>query len=292
MALYGGIEAGGTKFACAIGTGPDDLRASLRIPTRDPATTLAEAVTFFRSHPERLSAVGIGSFGPIDPRVGSPTFGHITSTPKAGWANTHITDAVGRALKVPVAFDTDVNAAAVAEHMWGAARGKKTILYLTVGTGIGGGAMIHGRRLHGLLHPEMGHVVVPRAHGDTFEGICPYHADCLEGMASGPAIAARWGREGAALAPDHPAWRFEAHYLAMAIVSFVVTLAPERVILGGGVMKQRQLFPMIRTAVQSRLNGYFKVSAITEAIDTYIVAPALGDNAGMLGGIALAMTAA
>ena len=290
MALYGGMEAGGTKFACAVGTSPDDIRASARFATRSPGETLAEAVAFFRAQPERIAAVGIGSFGPIDPRIGSPTYGQITSTPKKGWAYTSIVDEIGQCLGVPVAFDTDVNAAALAEHTWGVARGKNTFLYLTVGTGIGGGAIVHGHRLHGALHPEMGHVFVPRAPGDVFAGCCPYHGDCLEGMASGPAIAARWGQPGASLPPAHPAWQLEAHYLGLAIIGFILALAPECVILGGGVMKQQQLFPMIRATVQRRLNDYYKVPAITQSIATFIVPPALGDDAGVLGGIALAAT--
>jgi len=290
MALYGSIEAGGTKFVCAVGTGPDDLRAPVRFPTRDPASTIAEAVDFFRSQPDPVDAIGIGSFGPIDPRRESPTFGYITSTPKKGWSQTPITHEIRNALGIPVAFDTDVNAAALAENRWGAARGAQTFLYLTIGTGIGGGAIVHGRPLHGALHPEMGHVYVPRAEGDTFAGICPYHSDCLEGMASGPAIAARWGQNAASLPPEHRAWKFEAHYLGVAIVGFVLTLSPEYVILGGGVMKQGQLFPMIRAVVRERLNNYYKIPALIESLDTYVIPPAWGGNAGVLGGIALAAT--
>ena len=292
MPLYGGIEAGGTKFACAVGTGPGDVRASVRFATRGPDETLDEAVAFFLAQPERPRSIGIGSFGPIDPQRGSPTYGYITSTPKPGWADTPIASIIAKRLGVPVAFDTDVNAAALAEHVWGVARGKKTFLYLTVGTGIGGGSIVHGRRLHGALHPEMGHVAVLRAEGDTFPGTCPYHLDCLEGMAAGPAIEARWGRKAASLSPDHAAWRLEAHYLGQAVAGFVLTLAPERVILGGGVMKQRQLFPMIREVVQTRLNSYYPLAPLTQGADTYIVPPALGDDAGVLGGIALAATVA
>ncbi len=286
--MYGGIEAGGTKFVCAVGTGPDDVRSIARFPTRSPAETLAEAVAFFRAQPELPAAVGIGSFGPVDPCPGSPTYGYITGTPKAGWANTDVAGAVTRGLGVPTVFDTDVNAAALAEHRWGVAQDVNTILYLTVGTGIGGGALVHGRRLHGLMHPEMGHVLLPRAEGDAFEGICPYHGNCLEGLASGPALEARWNRPASELEEDHPAWETEAHYLGLAIVGFVLTLSPERVILGGGVMHQRQLFPRIREVVQSRLNGYIRRAAITRDIARYIVPPALGDRAGVLGSLALA----
>ncbi len=286
--FYGGIEAGGTKFVCAIGTEPDNVRAITRFPTRSPAETLAEAVAFFRAQPELPAAIGIGSFGPLDPRPGSPTYGYITGTPKAGWANTDVAGAVTRGLGVPIVFDTDVNAAALAEHRWGAAQDVNTILYLTVGTGIGGGALVHGRRLHGLMHPEMGHVLLPRAEDDAFEGICPYHGNCLEGLASGPALESRWSRPASELEEDHPAWEMQAYYLGLAIVGFVLTLSPERVILGGGVMHQRQLFPRIREVVQSRLSGYIRRAAITRDIARYIVPPALGDRAGVLGSLALA----
>ena len=286
--LYGGIEAGGTKFVCALGTGPDDVRALTRFPTRTPDETLAEAIAFFREQPEPPVAIGIGSFGPVGPNPASPTYGHITSTPKPGWANTDVAGAVRRALGVPVAFDTDVNAAALGEHRWGAAQDVDTFLYLTVGTGIGGGGLVRGRRLHGLVHPEMGHIFVPRAPGDDFEGSCPYHGACLEGLATGPALQKRWGRPAHELPEDHPAWAFEAYYLARAVANYVLVLSPERIILGGGVMHQAHLFPMIREQVQRALNGYVQAAPILDAIDRYIVPPALGDRAGVLGSMALA----
>ncbi|RMF63832.1 MAG: ROK family protein, partial [Bacteroidetes bacterium] len=211
---YGAVEAGGTKFVCAVGTGPDDVRALTRFPTTTPEETLARTLDFFRSQPEPPVALGVGSFGPLDPDPSSPTYGYITRTPKPGWSHTDVAGTLGRALGVPVAFDTDVNAAAVGEHRWGAARGLDTFIYLTVGTGIGGGGLVGGRRLHGLVHPEMGHVLVPRAPSDDFAGHCPFHGACLEGMAAGPALQARWGRPGADLSADHPAWDLEAHYLA------------------------------------------------------------------------------
>lgn len=290
--LYGAIEAGGTKFVCAVGTGPDDLRAVERFPTTLPAETLGRALAFFRRQPEPIAALGVGSFGPVDLDAASPTYGHVTSTPKAGWAGAAVVAPLGEALGVPVAFDTDVNAAALGEHRWGAARGLHTFVYLTVGTGIGGGALVEGRRLHGVLHPEMGHVPVPREAGDAFAGTCPYHGDCLEGLAAGPALAARWGQPAEALAPGHPAWDLEARYLASALAGYVLTLAPQRLILGGGVMQQAQLFPLVRRHLLRRLGGYFQARALTEAVDTYVVPPALGDRAGVLGGLALAQEAA
>ncbi len=293
MALYGGIEAGGTKFVCAVGTGPEDIRAETRFPTTSPQETIARAIRFFQEAQERLgetlSAVGIASFGPVDLIPTSPTFGYITSTPKPGWQNVDLLGEIRRGLGVPVGFDTDVNGAALAEGRWGAARGLDTFIYLTVGTGIGGGGMVGGRLIHGMLHPEMGHIRIPHdRERDPFAGCCPFHGDCLEGLACGPAIEQRWGARGETLPPDHPAWPLEAHYLALALANFICTLSPQRIILGGGVMNQRHLFPMIRREVQELLNGYIPTPPILRDIDAYIVPPALGERAGILGAIALA----
>jgi len=288
MTIYGGIEAGGTKFVCAVGTGPNDIRAETRFPTTTPQETIAHAIAFFREQGP-LAAIGIASFGPVDPNPASPTFGYITSTPKPGWANTDLAGPLKTALGVPVGFDTDVNGAALGEHHWGASQSLDTFIYLTIGTGIGGGAMVEGKLLHGVMHPEMGHIRIPHDRDqDPFEGICPFHIDCLEGLASGPAIEARWGTRAETLPPDHPAWELEAAYIAYALVNFTLTLAPHRIILGGGVMEQKQLFPLIRAKVQELLNGYLQVSEILEGIDDYIVPPGLGERAGVLGAIALA----
>lgn len=293
MQLFGGIEAGGTKFVCAVGTGPDDLRVVERFPTTTPAETIAQVAAFFRRFPEPVAAVGIGAFGPVDLHPQSPAYGMITSTPKPGWQNTDLRGQIHAALQVPVGFDTDVNAAMLGEHRWGAARGLDTALYLTVGTGIGGGAVVGGRLLHGLVHPEMGHIPVRRdPRRDPFAGVCPFHGDCLQGLAAGPALEGRWGTRAANLAPDHPAWALEAHYLALALVSFICTLSPQRIILGGGVMQQEHLFPRVREQVQGLLQGYVQSPAILERIDEYIVPPALGSQAGVLGAIALAQQAA
>jgi len=292
MPLWGGIEAGGTKFVCAVGTGPDDLRAQVRFPTTTPAESIGQAIEFFeRQQREKdpLAGVGIASFGPVDPNPHSPTFGYITTTPKPGWAHTDFAGAVRRALRVPVGFDTDVNGAALAERRWGAALGLDTFVYLTIGTGIGGGGMVGGQLIHGLLHPEMGHFRVPHdRERDPFDGVCPYHGDCLEGLATGPALEARWGQPGEKLPVHHPAWELEADYLALGLVSIICILSPQRVILGGGVMKQRRLFPLVRRRVQELLNGYLQAPAILDRIDDYIVPPALGSRAGVLGAIALA----
>ncbi len=288
---YGGIEAGGTKFVCAVGTGPDDIRAEIRFPTTTPDETIGRATTFFRQQAKEveLAAIGIGSFGPVDPNPASPTFGFITTTPKHGWQDVDFAGAVDRALNLPVGFDTDVNVAALGEHRWGAAQGLDTFIYLTVGTGIGGGGMIGGRRMHGLIHPEMGHMRLPHDwEADPFPGSCPYHGDCLEGLASGPALQARWGRPAETLPPDHPAWPLQARYLALALVNFICTLSPQRIIIGGGVMAQPVLFDLVRSQVQDLLNNYVQSPAILEDIENYIVPPGLGNQAGVLGAIALA----
>lgn len=289
--LVGAIEAGGTKFLCAVGTSPDDVRVIERIPTTTPAETLRNVVAFLLAQQAKLGplqSVGIGSFGPVDPNRASPTFGYITSTPKPGWQNTDVVGPIQRALGIPVAFDTDVNAAALGEWQWGAARGLDCFIYLTVGTGIGGGGVIHGHLMHGLIHPEMGHLRVPHDRQvDPYDGHCPFHGDCLEGLASGPAIAERWGTPAEKLAEDHPAWNLEATYLALALVNFICTLSPQRIILGGGVVQQSRLYVLVRTKVADLLNGYIQAPSVLESIEDYITAPGLGDRAGILGALAL-----
>ncbi len=286
--LLGGVEAGGTKILCAIGTGPLDLRAETRIATGAPAETIARVVAFFAPRAAELAAVGIGSFGPLDLDPASPRYGTITATPKPGWRGVDLRGALARSLSVPVAIDTDVNAAALAEHRWGAGRGARSLLYLTVGTGIGGGALVEGRALHGLTHPEMGHIRIPREAGDAFPGVCPFHGDCLEGLASGPALAKRWGRPAEELPPEHAAWSVLARELSLALATFVCTLSPERIVVGGGVAQQPSLLPRLRTELVSVLNGYIQARAITEEIDRFLVAPGLGARSGLLGALALA----
>ena len=296
MALWGGIEAGGTKFVCAVGSDPEDIREETRFPTTTPEETLGKAIDFFRkvkAQGAELEAIGIGSFGPVDPDPDSPTWGYITTTPKPNWTNTDVAGAIGRALEVPVGFDTDVNAAALGEYRWGAARGLSSFIYLTVGTGIGGGGMVEGKLLHGLMHPEMGHLRIPHDRSaDPFPGNCPFHGDCLEGLAAGPAIEARWGRRGETLPENHPAWPLEARYLAHGLVNFILTLAPQRIVIGGGVMSQPHLFELVRAEVQSLLNGYIQAPEIIDEIDAYIVPPGLGNRSGVLGAMALAERAA
>lgn len=289
--LFGGIEAGGTKFVCAIGTAPDDVRAETRFPTTTPSETLQRAIDFFRdqTHREKIAALGIASFGPIDLHTNSPTFGAITTTPKPGWANTNIVGALRAALNVPIAFDTDVNGAALAEQSWGAAQGLQNFIYLTIGTGIGGGAMVNGELLHGLIHPEMGHLFIPHdLSDDPFPGVCPFHRDCFEGLASGPAIEKRWSARGEDLPPDHAAWKLEAHYIASAVANLICALSPQRIILGGGVMEHAHLYERVRERILGLLNGYIGAKEITAGIEKYIAPPTLGKQAGVLGAIALA----
>jgi fructokinase len=287
--MLGGIEAGGTKFVCAVGTGPDDL-VKAQFPTTTPEETLAQAIQFFRSNSGRdLEAVGIGSFGPVDLDPASPKFGHITSTPKAGWANFDLLGTMVKGLKVPIGFDTDVNAALLGEWRWGAAQGLANAIYLTIGTGVGGGVMVYGQLVHGLVHPEIGHLRLPHDLAiDPFAGNCPFHKDCLEGLASGPAIEQRWGMKATALPPDHRAWELEAHYIAVALANLTLTISPQRILLGGGVMKQPQLFKMIRDEFAYVLNGYVRHPDILDHLDEYIQPPQLGDDAGVVGALFLA----
>lgn len=278
--IFGAIEAGGTKFVCGVGTGPDDL-ITAQFETGSPEPTVTAAVNWVRENAGgQLCAVGIGSFGPVELKSG-----RITSTPKLAWRNYDLADAVRSALGVPVKLDTDVNAAVLGEARWGAAQAVDDCLYLTVGTGIGGGAMVRGEVVHGLTHPEMGHIRIPHdLRADPFAGACPYHGDCLEGLASGPAIEARWGSPGQDLPKAHPAWALEARYLGLAIANYICTLSPRKIVIGGGVMCQTQLYGMIREAVTRLLAGY--VDRLPE-----ILPPGLGERSGVLGALALAAEA-
>jgi len=290
-ARVAGIEAGGTKIVCAVGSGPDDIEQEVRFPTTSPNDTMGRILAFLNDVGP-VAAVGIGTFGPCDPNPVSSTYGYITSTPKPGWTNVDLVGPIVRALNVPVGFDTDVNAAVLGEWRWGAGRGLDTLLYLTIGTGIGGGALVNGQSMHGLLHPEMGHIRVPRGEDAIeFAGSCPYHGDCLEGLASGPALLARWGKPGVELEAGHTAWEIEARYLALALHNFICTLSPQRIIMGGGVMEQKQLIPLIRRYVLESLNDYLQAEAILTGMENYIVPPGLGNQAGILGAIALGQMA-
>jgi fructokinase len=290
--VYGGIEAGGTKFVCAAGTGPEDIRAEARFPTTSPEETIERAIEFFSEvmKEESLETVGIGSFGPLDLRPNSPTYGYITTSPKSGWENTDFAGRVHKELGIPIKIDTDVNAAALGEGKWGAAQGLDTFIYLTVGTGIGGGGVINGRPMGGLVHPEMGHILIKHdGNSGAFEGSCPYHGDCWEGLASGEAMERRWGMKAEDLPDGHLGWTLEVEYLAAGIANLIVTISPQRVITGGGIIKKNGLIEAVRVRVVELLNGYVTAPEITENIDQYIVLPGLGDRAGVLGAIVAGM---
>jgi fructokinase len=290
--LYGGIEAGGTKFVCVVASGPGQVVDEIRFKTTTPEETLGRAVQFFQPYVDsaQVSAVGVGAFGPLDLNPKSPTYGFITATPKPGWSNTNVLGTLQRALNINIAFDMDVNTAALGEYLWGASKGCDPSLYLTVGTGIGGGYIVNGRPLIGLLNLEMGHVRIPHSlELDPFPGNCPFHSDCFEGLASGPAIEKRLGLAGALIPEDDPFWNVEADYIASALMNYILTLSPKKIILGGGVMQREFLFAKVRRRVLELLNGYVASKSLMENIDDYILPPGLGNQAGSLGAIALAM---
>jgi fructokinase len=287
----GAAEVGGAKVFCLVGSDPDHIVAQTRIPTRRPTETLAEVFAFFQQEVSSggpLAAIGVASFGPLELRRSHPRYGFIRTTPKPDWSDVDMVGPVRSALGLPVGFDTDVNAAALAEGRWGAARGLDTFVYMTVGTGIGVGAVVKGRILHGLGHPEMGHLSVPRQAGDDFAGHCPFHGDCLEGMAGGAAITARWVRPAEQLGGDElrAALRLEAAYLAAGLGNVVYAIAPQRIVIGGGVAGLPGLFPLVRASLAKTLAGY---PGLTEhAADDFVVPAALGSLAGPAGALVLA----
>lgn len=292
--LYGAIEAGGTKFVCVVAGGPDQIVDEIRFKTTTPIETLGRAIQFFQPFvaQKQISAIGVGSFGPVDLNPESHTYGYITATPKPGWSNTNVLGTLQQALKINIAMDTDVNVAGLGEHKWGASKGYDPSLYLTIGTGIGGGYIKDGKPLIGLLALEMGHVRIPHNRQlDPFPGSCPFHGDCFEGLASGPAIEKRLGVAGAVVPEENPFWDTEVEYIALALMNYIVTLSPKKIILGGGVMQREFLFPRVRRRVRELLNGYVLSKSVTEHIDSYILPPGLGNQSGSLGAIALAMQA-
>lgn len=285
----GAIEAGGTKFVCGIGNEHGTIEERVSFPTEHPEKTLAQVFDYFKD--KRVEAIGIGSFGPINIDETSPAYGYVTTTPKPGWSGYPFLPALKQQFDVPMGWDTDVNAAALGEATWGAAAGLDSCVYYTIGTGVGVGVYAEGKLVHGLVHPEGGHVLVRRHPDDEYEGFCPYHGDCLEGLAAGPALLGRWKVKGDQLPQDHPAWAMEAYYIGQAVANAVLMLSPKRVILGGGVMHQPQLFPLVRAEVLKALNGYVSSDALAAGIDSYIVPPGLGDNAGLSGALALGLRA-
>ncbi|MEW5568487.1 ROK family protein [Rossellomorea marisflavi] len=280
--MLGAIEAGGTKFVCAVGDEQGTIIDRVQIPTTLPEETIPKVIEFFSKHP--VKAIGIGSFGPIDVNRESASYGNVTSTPKVGWKDYPFVQAIKDAIPVPVGFNTDVNAAALGEATFGAAKGLDSCLYITVGTGIGAGAVVQGNLLQGLSHPEMGHILIRRHEDDPYEGKCPYHKDCLEGLAAGPAIEARWGVKGDQLVDKGEVWEMEGYYIAQALMQYIVIISPKKIILGGGVMKQEQIFPIIYKHLEKMINGYVDLPPLEE----YIVSPGLGDNAGITGSLMLA----
>lgn len=287
----GALEAGGTKMVCAIGDEKGNVIDRASFPTRMPEETMPDIINYFKD--KDIEALGISSFGPLCLDESAPNYGDITTTPKPGWKDYPLLRELKNALNVPVGIDTDVNGAALAEARLGAGKGEiDSLVYYTIGTGIGGGAVVEGKLLHGLVHPEMGHILLRPAENDpTPHGFCPYHDGCLEGMANGPAIEKRWGKSAKELPEDHPAWDLEAEYLAQMCANTAVMLSPKKIVLGGGVMHQLHLFPKIRKRTQELLNGYVAHKALLEDIDNYIVPPALGDNAGAAGSLLLALEA-
>lgn len=296
----GAIEAGGTKFVCGLfdadyrECAKPKMIARTSIPTTEPDRTLEATLAFFSAAEKekgiaRLDGVGIGCFGPVDLRLSSPTWGYITSTPKPGWRNTGIAGFFRDRLHVPVAFDTDVNAAAYGEYMWGATKGLRDFVYVTVGTGIGGGVFANGELVHGLSHPELGHIKIQREAADAFIGACPFHRDCLEGMASGPAIGKRWNAKAEDLGSGHEAWELEARYLAKAFASYTFVLSPERILLGGGVGMRPGLAERVAAYVGKELGGYLAVLEDGARLSTFVVRPRLGADAGLFGAAAIAL---
>jgi len=288
--LIGAIEAGGTKFVCGIGNEKGEIYEHVSFPTLAPEKTIKQVLAYFEG--KQLEAIGIGSFGPLNVDSLSPNYGNITTTPKQGWTDYPFLSSIKQHFNIPCGWDTDVNAAAYGEVLWGAAQGLNSCVYFTVGTGIGAGVYVEGKLLHGLIHPEGGHILPRRHPEDKFVGNCTYHGDCLEGMAAGPAIEKRWNCKGNALPKDHPAWEIQAYYLAQAVVSTILLLSPQRIVLGGGVMKQEQLFPLIRQEVQRQLNGYVQSEALLGRINEYIVPTGLDGYAGLYGALALGVKAA
>jgi fructokinase len=282
MLMLGAIEAGGTKFVCAVGDETGKIIDRIQIPTTVPEETMTGVIQFFKKY--QVKAIGIGSFGPIDVNEDSPTYGFITSTPKLAWKDFPFVQTIKEAFSVPVGFNTDVNAAALGEATFGAAKGLDSCLYITIGTGIGAGAMVQGKLLQGLSHPEMGHILVRRHQNDSYQGKCPYHHDCFEGLAAGPGIEERWGEKGINLVEREEVWDLEGYYIAQALMQYILILSPKKIILGGGVMNQKQVFTYVYKYLPELVNQYVSLPELSD----YIVSPGLGDNAGIAGSLLLA----
>ena len=286
--MYGALEAGGTKMVCAVGDENGRILEQISIPTTTPDDTMPKILDYFRT--KDICAIGIACFGPIDLDKKSNTYGYITSTPKTEWKNFNIVGCVRGALHIPVGFDTDVNGSLLGEITYGCAKGLTDAIYLTIGTGIGGGVMTNGKLLHGMLHPELGHIIIGKRTDDKGECVCPFHDSCFEGLAAGPSIEKRWGRKAKELSDDPKVWELEADYIGTALVNFCMTLSPQKIILGGGVMHQMQLFPLIRDVFKKKMAGYINTKTL-ENLETYIVPASLNDDQGIMGAIKLAIDA-
>ncbi len=286
---YGALEAGGTKMVCAIGDESGRIYEQISIPTATPEETMPKIMEYFKAknQEEHIDAIGIAAFGPVDVNPDSKTYGTILDTPKLPWRQYSILNAIREAFDIPIGLDTDVNGSCLGEMTYGTAKGLDSVLYLTIGTGIGAGIAIGGQLVHGMLHPEAGHILLEVKTGDEGHCVCPYHSNCLEGLAAGPSIEKRWGDKAVNLVDRSEVWELESDYLAQALMNFILTVSPQRIILGGGVMHQMQLFPLIRKKVVEKMNGYIRTREMAD-IDTYIVPASLNDNQGIMGCIRLA----
>lgn len=285
--LFGALEAGGTKMVCAIGDENGKILDQISIPTVTPEETMPPIIDYFKG--KDIAALGVACFGPVDLNKASDTYGYITSTPKLAWVNYDIVGTLQKALNVPVGFDTDVNGSALGEATWGSTKGIENSIYITIGTGVGVGVIINGKPYHGMMHPEGGHIFLNRHPSDlAFESKCPYHTNCIEGLAAGPAIEKRWGKKGIELVDRKEVWELEAFYIGQALCNYIVTLSPQRIVLGGGVMAQKQLFPLVREEVRKQLNNYIQTKEMAD-LDTYIVPAGCNGDQGIMGCIKLAM---
>lgn len=283
--LYGALEAGGTKMVLAVGNEKGEILEQKSIPTRTPEETMPEIISFFNG--KNIQALGVGAFGPVDVIKTSPSYGHILNTPKLAWRQYDILGTLKKALNIPIGIDTDVNGSCLGEMTYGSAKGLKNVIYLTIGTGIGAGIAVDGKLLHGMLHPEGGHILIGKNKNDKGVSVCPYHDSCMEGLAAGPSIEKRWGKSAKELVGNDEVWELEAEYIAKGLVNMILILSPERIILGGGVMHQKQLFPLVRKKVTEYINEYYQTEALKD-MDTFIVPASLNDDQGIMGAIRLA----
>ncbi len=286
--LIGALEAGGTKMVCAVGREDGSILEQVSIPTTTPEETVAGIVNYFKG--KEIEALGVAAFGPVDVKPQSPTYGQILDTPKLAWRHFDLLGALKKELDVPMGLDTDVNGSCLGELTYGCAKGLDSVIYITIGTGVGVGVSVGGKLLHGMLHPEGGHILLSRHPEDPNGGICPYHKNCLEGFASGPSIEARWGKKAVELVDRPEVWELESYYIAQALVNYIMILSPQKIILGGGVMHQEQLFPLIRKKVTEMIGGYLNTRELAD-MDNYIVPASLHDDQGIMGCIKLGLDA-